>query len=340
MALASGADLKDVLRMTQLFEHVMVTGGSGFIGTHLIRLLLSDPSVRTITVLDLRPPEITDPRVNYVCVDLRQPINYHLNTAVSVCFHLAALCKEPQYGWEDYFCTNHVGTKHLCDFATREKIRNIVLTSTMMVYRAGERRSKETDCTAPDTAYGISKLLAEAALEKWAAADGRSLHIVRPGVVFGRGESGNFTRLYKALKRGRFVYVGRSSTRKACIYVKDLCCFMRLLAETSEGLGIYNAALPVPVTIREICETFCKVFGLKQRIPTVPFRLALLAGYCGDVAHALGVATDLHHRRIEKLFFSTDIATDAMLDTGFHPAYGLAEGLIEWRDECIPGSLS
>jgi GlcNAc-P-P-Und epimerase len=326
--------------MPSLFEHVLVTGGSGFIGTHLTRLLLSESCVRMITVLDLQPPQISDPRVNYIHADLRHPINQRLSAAVDVCFHLAALCKEPQYGWEDYFLTNHIGTQHLCEFATRENIRNIVFASTMMVYRAGERRSKESDCAAPDTAYGISKLLAEAVLEKWSAVGGRTLHIVRPGVVFGRGESGNFTRLYKALKSRRFAYVGRSSTRKACIYVKDLCRFMRFLAESSEGLGPYNLALPNPVTIREICETFCAVFELKPKIPTVPFRLALLAGYCGDVAHALGGTTDLHHRRIEKLYYSTDIATDAMLDTGFRPGYSLAEGLIEWRDECPPGSLS
>lgn len=325
--------------MQRLLAHVMVTGGSGFIGTHLTRLLLAESRVQTITVLDVQPPQISDPRVKFVCGDLRHPISHRLSVPVDACFHLAALCKEPQYVWEDYFLTNHIGTQHLCEFAARESIQHIVFASTMMVYRPGERRSKESDLAAPDTAYGISKLLAEAALEKWAAVGGRSLHIVRPGVVFGRGESGNFTRLYRALKGSRFAYVGRSSTRKACIYVKDLCSFMRLLAESTETLGVYNVALPTPMTIKEICETFCAVFELKPRIPTVPFRLALLAGYCGDMALALGVNTDLHHRRIEKLFYSTDIATDAMLDTGFRPAYGLADGLVEWREQCAPGSL-
>jgi nucleoside-diphosphate-sugar epimerase len=325
--------------MVRPFENVVVTGGSGFIGTHLLLTLLSEPSVKRITVMDLCRPQIEDPRVDYVRADLREPLDYHLKVAADVCFHLAALCKEPKFGWEDYFLTNHIGTRHLCEFAARENISNIVFTSTMMVYRAGERRSRECDCTAPDTAYGISKLLAEATLEKWAMIGGRTLHIVRPGVVFGLGERGNFTRLYEALKKGRFAYVGRSSTRKACIYVKDLCCFMRLLADLPNVLGTYNAALPETATIKEICETFCKVFELRNRIPTVPYRLALIAGYCGEVLQGLGVCTALHHRRIEKLFYSTDIATDAMLDTGFRPSYTLAEGLTEWRDQCFPGAL-
>lgn len=338
--LAVSLILEDTRDMAHLFEHVIVTGGSGFIGTHLVKLLLSQSNVKTITILDLNPPQIWDPRVHYVHVDLRHPINYHPQSAVGVCFHLAALCKEPQYGWEDYFYTNHVGTQHLCEFAAREDIMTIVFTSTMMVYRAGDRRSKESDCTAPDTAYGISKLLAEAALEKWAAPGDRTLHIVRPGAVFGQGENGNFTRLHNALKTNRFAYVGRSSTRKACIYVTDLCRFLLFLAESSEMRGTYNAAIPNPLTIREICDTFCKVFEFRALIPTVPFRLALLVGYCGDFAQSLGFITSLHHRRIEKLFYSTDIATDAMLHTGFRLAYSLAEGLVEWREQCSPGSLN
>lgn len=316
-----------------------MTGGSGFIGTHLTRLLLSEPSVQRITVLDLQPPQVSDPRVIYAPADLRQPINVRLTMPVDVCFHLAALCKEPKYDWDDYFYTNHLGTRHLCAFATRENIQNIVFTSTMMVYRAGERRNKESDCTTPDTAYGISKLLAEEVLQGWAAPGGRILNVIRPGVVFGRGENGNFLRLYNALRRATFAYIGRSSTVKACIYVKDLCRLMRLLASSPEPRGTFNAAFPTPLTIREICETFCAVFGITRSIPTIPFRLALLAGYCGDLANAVGISTGLHHRRIEKLYYSTDIAVDEMLNTGFRPAYDLAKGLIEWRDECLPEEL-
>ena len=325
--------------MTTQLRHVLITGGSGFIGSHLTRLLLSEPFIETITIFDLQPPKVTDPRVIYRATDLRQPIRHELDAPIDICFHLAALCKEPQYDWEEYFRTNHVGTRHLCDFAARTQISKIVFTSTMMVYRAGERSNKETDDTAPDTAYGISKLLAEGVLEKWAGRGERSLQIVRPAVVFGSGENGNFTRLYGALKQGRFAYVGRSDTRKACIYVTDLCRFARLLASSPEADGIYNAAIPNPLTIKEICDTFCAVFKINRWIPTVPFRLALLAGYCGDVAHALGVGVDLHHRRIEEMYYSTDIVADAMLHTGFRPAYSLEDGLVDWRDQCPPGSL-
>lgn len=323
-----------------LIRRCIITGGSGFIGTHLIRLLLSQESLEHIIILDLIPPQLEDPRIEYIATDLRQPLDLRINHPTDVCFHLAALCKEPKYNWDDYFQTNHAGTQKLCDFAHREGIRNIIFTSTMMVYRAGDRRYQECDLTAPDTAYGISKLLAEQALERWAAADaGRRLHIIRPGVVFGHGENGNFTRLCQALQGRAFCYVGRSSTIKSCIYVKDLCTLMRALAVSPSYFDICNAAIPRPLTIKEICDTICTVCGIRRRIPTMPFRLALLAGYCGDLADSLGLQTGLHHRRIEKLYYSTDISADQMLNTGFHPKYDLLAALLDWQQECPSGQL-
>jgi Nucleoside-diphosphate-sugar epimerases len=328
------------MRYTELAKHCIITGGSGFIGTHLIRLLLSLPSIERITVIDLVPPQVQDSRISFIPVDLRKPVDVKLDSSPDICFHLAALCKEPKYGWDDYFLTNHIGTKHLCDFAEREGVRTILFTSTMMVYRAGEHRYCETDATAPDTAYGISKLLAESVLEKWAAANCGKLLIVRPGVVFGRGEQGNFTRLWRAIQNHRFAYVGRSDTVKANIYVKDLSRFLIFLASSNEaGSGVFNAAMLEPVTIREICETICRVRGIHRIVPTIPFRLALLAGYMGEIANAVGIETGLHHRRIEKLFYSTDISADAMVQSGFTLNYNLASALVDWWSDCSRGEI-
>ncbi len=77
-----------------------------------------------------------------------------------------------------------------------------------MVYKSDEERHTEMTLTTPDTAYGISKLLAEKELESWEnKRKGRSLKVIRPAVVFGENENANFTRLYTSLKRGFFPYV-------------------------------------------------------------------------------------------------------------------------------------
>jgi GlcNAc-P-P-Und epimerase len=208
-----------------------------------------------------------------------------------------------------------------------------------MVFRAGEERMSEEALTAPDTAYGMSKLLAEVYLEGWArAAPRRRLRIVRPGVVFGRGEGANFTRLYHGLKRRRFAFVGRRDTIKGCIYVKDVVRFLRLMATDSAGRTTYNLVYPDAPTILDICEGMYAAYGFRRMVPTVPFRLALAGAYVFEFLTLLGLRTAIHHRRIEKLYFSTNASAEPARLLGV-PTYPFLEALEDWRRDCAPRDL-
>lgn len=329
--------------MGQLSKRVcLITGGSGFIGTHLLDYLLKRDAYDRILVLDLKPPQVSDERVQYFECDIRQPISVDCPAPVSVCIHLAALCKEPGYEWEAYFRTNYVGTANVCELVRSLRIRNLVYTSTMMVYDAGEQAMCEESITAPSTAYGLSKLLGEEVLRRWAAGNpGLRLRIVRPAVVFGKGEGGNFTRLYRALKRGTFCYIGRRSTVKSWIYVKDLVAFIAFLIGDTRGLSIYNACYPAVSSIGNICNTMCEVFSFRRPRVVVPYRAALMAGYLGEFLSGLGwVRSALHHRRVQKLYNSTHILSERMLGAGFRPAWPLEAALQDWSRECSPDDPS
>jgi GlcNAc-P-P-Und epimerase len=324
-----------------MYENVLVTGGSGFIGTHLLQALALDDTVSRVVVFDLTPPHVHHPKVEYHYCDIREPLSVDLGTNCTLCYHLAALCKEPGYEWDSYFKTNHVGTSNLLTYLSREGIDNLVFTSTMMVYRAGEGRRAESSLTAPDTAYGMSKLLAEGEVRRWVACRaGRRGHIIRPGVVFGKWENGNFTRLYRAMKRGLFVYVGRADTVKGCVYIKDIVRALMFLAARPIELEVFNLVIPAPTTIADICRSMQNVFRLGDRtIPVVPFSLALAIGYMGEVLNGIGIQNSMHHRRIEKLWCSTHISPDAMLAAGFECAFDLPRALTDWRRACAPQDL-
>ena len=319
----------------------LVTGGSGFIGTHLLEALTIRPDVERIVVLDLKPPAVSDPRVEFVECDIRVPLD--LNPTVygdiETCFHLAAVCKEPGFPHEEYFLANHVGTRHVCDFLSRAGISNLVFTSTVMVFRAGEDRMHEDSVAAPDTAYGTSKLLAEECVSRWATADrGRRLRIVRPGVVFGRGEGANFTRLYHSLRRRRMVYVGRRNTIKGCVYVKDVVEFLTYLADDGTDRTTYNLVYPDAMNIEDICRAICDEFGFAHRVPTVPFRAALAIAYGFELFAQFGLRTSIHHRRIEKLYHSTNASAEPARAAGF-PRFEFRRALADWRSDCAPRDL-
>src|SRR5581483_8607626 len=305
-------------------KNCIVTGGSGFIGTHLIRELLAMSDVGRIYVLDLVPPVVHDSRVTYRRCDIREPIAVAIDEPCHTCFHLAAVCKEPGYPWEAYFETNHRGTINVCDFLSQNGINSVVFTSTMMVFRAGDSKMQEDSLVAPDTAYGISKLLAERELHAWSESrPERRLRIIRPGVVFGKGENGNFTRMYYALKRGLFAFVGRRTTIKGCVYVKDVVECLKFVMTDPGRQVTYNLVLPEVTTVEYICEAFFQVFQFRRFIPTVPFVFAYLIGVLGETLAHLGIRSSIHRRRMEKLYYSTNLSVDALHAAGFRFRYTL-----------------
>ena len=300
-------------------QSCIITGGSGFIGTHLVNYLIEQNIFNKIIILDLISPHIVHPKIEYIQCDIRKPICIDIDAKPVILYHLAALCKEPGYLWDDYFETNFIGTKNVCKFAKDFGIMNIIYTSTMMVYKAGEKQMKEDSLTAPDTGYGISKLLGELELQSWAAENEQNrLRIARIGVVFGKGEKGNFTRLYYALKKRRFFYIGKKSTIKSSIYVKDVIRFIQFLRDDDRTNIIYNMTYPETHSIKNICETFFKVFEFKYYIPVIPYSLALIVSYLFEIVSEIGLyKSSIHHRRIQKLYYSTNISSQELINTGF-----------------------
>ena len=84
-----------------------------------------------------------------------------------------------------------------------------------------KQKKNEKDLPLPNSPYGISKIIAEEIHKRWQAEqpDDRRLIILRPGIVFGAGEGGNFTRLFNAISSRRFFYPGRKDTKKSAIYM-------------------------------------------------------------------------------------------------------------------------
>lgn len=313
---------------------VLVTGGSGFIGTVLMKKLLESEQIHRIVNLDLNETKVKDCRLRFVEADVRDASigNLPIDGAFDYCIHLAALCKEPGYEWDEYFETNDYGTGNIIALCEKLGIQRIIFTSTMMVYRAGEVRRIEDSPTAPDTAYGISKLLAERNLLAWkSASSARKLKIIRAAVVFGENENANFTRLYHSIKRGIFPYVGKSSTIKANVYVKELASFIQFLLQNETKETIYNFAFPESITIKRIVSEFKHVFGFRSIHPTLPLRPLLWLSYVFETLNTMGFKNGIHHRRIEKLYYSTDVYPANALKEGYEFQYDIKTALQDWK---------
>ena len=302
-----------------------ITGGSGFIGTHLTNLLKERFPHCHIYNLDI-VENSQEGKVTYIYCDVRKPIHLEEVTVTEddVIFNFAAVHRTPGHSDHEYFETNILGAENVTAFAEKYGIRRIVFTSSIAPYGAAENLKEEITVPTPNTPYGISKLVAEKIHTIWQAKNSseRQLTIVRPGVVFGKGENGNFTRLYWGLRGRKFMYPGRKDTVKACIYVKELVCFMLYRLEHHEqGVELYNCTFEPAYTIEQIVATMNKVTGLNRTALLMP---------AAAVIGCLGAPMGICPARVRKLMVSTNICGKKLADSGYHFHYTFEEAIADW----------
>ncbi len=327
----------------------IITGGTGFIGTHLTNLILAEHPDAKVWNLDIVKPGTPNPVVKnykpavrdgetlestFIEYDIRNPIENlpFTPTSEDIIFNFAAVHRTPGHPDMEYFETNIRGAENVCAFAEKYGIKNMVFTSSIAPYGASEELKEETTLPTPNTPYGISKLVAEKIHIAWQkGGTDRKLTIVRPGVVFGRGENGNFSRLYWGIRKHSFAYPGRKDTIKACIYVKELVRFILWnVEERQTPFDIFNCTFEPAYTIEQIVKTMKNVTGLKQNVPYIPNALIMPAAVG---AQMLGSPMGICPARVKKLQVSTNICGKKMADSGYKFKWTFEEAIADWFDD-------
>ncbi|WP_312947822.1 NAD(P)-dependent oxidoreductase [Agrobacterium sp.] len=285
-------------------ETHIVFGGSGFIGSHLIRRLVKQGD-RVISV-DRNPPRERLAGVDYRSADVRDLSSLEAGTDIKRIYNLAAVHTTPGHPTHEYYETNILGATEVTAFARRFGINEITFTSSISVYGPSEETKRETSEPAPESAYGRSKLMAERIQRSWADEnEQRRLVICRPAVVFGHGEGGNFTRMAKLLGKGIFVYPGRKDTVKACFYVDDLLDALDFATKQPERFVLFNGCYADRYTLEQIVETFRAGYFQRAKTFLVPRIAVSVAATLLKPFSVLGLG--IHPDRVMKLVRSTDI---------------------------------
>ena len=317
----------------------MIFGGTGFIGTHLIDALVTSGEYAKIVCADLRLPRKRVPGVTYLTCDVRKPIEI-VEESISEIYNLAAVHTTPGHEDHEYYETNVLGAIHVTDFATANNVALIIFTSSISVYGPTETAKNENSILMPISAYGRSKVMAEKIHKSWRTAQpGRRLIVVRPAVVFGPGEGGNFTRLAKSLKRGWFFYPGRKDTVKACGYVRELINTMAFAKKLGRGDVLYNFCYPQGYTIEQICDAFHRCGQTKKPLGLMPAWLLLTAAMTFERLNSLGLKNSVNRARVRKLMESTFITPQFLLDNNYEFETDLESSLRLWRDTSPVGEL-
>lgn len=331
----------------------IIFGGTGFIGLHFSRYLLDNNLFEQIILADIKPPqqhvasqfvakEIQSGQVRYEKSDVRHPIQRNILQSqefVSFIANFAAVHREPGHEIPEYYETNIPGARNVCDFAEVVGCNDILFTSSISPYGPSETPKDESVIPTPETAYGGSKLAAELIHSAWADRDRqqRRLLIVRPGVVFGPGEGGNVSRLIKMIAiRGFFVFAGNEQTRKAGIYVKELCNAMWWMHELQKnrpaGIRTANMTMNPGPSMKEYVLAVKEVSGKNAFVPSIPpWLLMSVARIIQTVTGIFGIKTSVNVVRVRKLIRSNNILPKVLETEGYSYKFSLKEAFRDWK---------
>jgi len=305
---------------------VLVTGGSGFIGTRLVEdLLKRNCNVEIFDkVTSKKYPDLVrigDVRDEQALIESCEGID--------VIYNLAAEHADDVTPISLYEDVNIGGAKNVVSAAKVNNIKRIVFTSSVAIYGLNRGTPDESMDAEPFNEYGRTKYEAEKIFLEWANEDkGNSLTIVRPAVVFGENNRGNVYNLIKQIASGKFLMVGNGKNKKSMGYVGNISAFLASLATPKEGVEIYNFAGKPDLSSKKIVEIVHNELGIKKKILSVPYWIGLLGGYSFDiVAKLTGKKFPISSIRIKKFTAETTVSTHKLFESGFKEPYSLEEGL-------------
>ena len=225
-----------------------MTGADGFIGSHLVELLLAKGySVRALSQYNSFNywgwlDDIRHPRLEVVCGDVRDP-NYcrHITRGCDTVLHLAALIAIP-YSYtapDSYVDTNIRGTLNICQAARDEGVRRIVVTSTSEVYGTAQYVPiDEKHPRQPQSPYSATKIGADAIAKSFFNAFGLPVVIARPFNTYGPRQSARAiipTIITQIANGATEIKVGDLTPTRDFNYVRDTCRGFLALAR-AEGI--------------------------------------------------------------------------------------------------------
>lgn len=310
---------------------LLLTGGSGFIGSALVRRL--DQQGQRGVILDLWPPASLPEGWRFERADVRDPAA--VTRAAAGCegiFHLAAAHHDRGVLDETYFTVNRDGTAIVAAAAAANRIERVCFLSSVAVYGEGPEEKDESMVPAPSGPYGASKWAGEQALLSWGAAhSGRHVLILRPTAVIGPDNFANLFALCAYLDRPVYVSVGDGGNFKSLAYVENLVSACLLLWNRSGAVGVetFNYADKPDLSSAEIMREIRVGLGRSPEGLRVPEPLAFL----GAIPFELGswmLRRDLgiSRKRIRKLTTINSVTSVAKLRAaGFVPEISLRDGL-------------
>ena len=286
------------------YNRILVTGGAGFIGSHLVDRLLKE-GLEVIVLDNLSSGyiknikrHIGNKNFRFVKDDIRnQELINKLIKDVDVVFHLAAIVSVPR-SIKDPILTNEVnvnGTLNLLDAARRSNLKKFIFASSCAVYGIPESLPlKENSPLRPISPYGSSKLAAETYVQTFHKVYGLKTVCLRYFNVYGpRQSKGKYSsvisRFLNALRKNKPLRIyGDGKQTRDFVHVYDVveANLLALLKEKAIG-ECFNIATGKPTSIENLARKLMAISGKEAEIIHLKPRRGEIKHSFADISKAM-----------------------------------------------------
>ncbi len=288
--------------------NILVTGGAGFIGSHLVDALAEKNEVAVIDNLSNGNIKNVNKKVRFVKKDLvKDNLENELNDC-EIIFHFAAdpevriSAENPRSGFEN----NVTATFRLLEACRKKDVKKLVFASTSTVYGdANKIPTPEGYACEPISNYGASKLACEAYLTSYANSYGIKTTVLRYANIFGeRSNHGVMYDFFQKLKNNKneLEILGNGKQEKSYLYVND-CVNATLLASEKQNkiYDVFNIGSEEKHDVDYIAKLACKIMKVNPKLKYTGGE----RGWIGDVK-IMQLAVD----KIKKLGWKQTVSFD------------------------------
>lgn len=321
---------------------VLVTGGTGFIGKHLVKALVKEDY--QVLVLARNPSKASDLEelgVKIVKGDVTKPNTLrNIKEDVETIIHLAALMRFHGVKWDDLYNVNVIGTENMIKLALRKDVNHFILTSTTEVIGPCEKIPADENASPnPTYDYGKSKLMAEKMALNYYREEGLPVTIIRPSGVYGPGDLYVTYSVIKAIAKGLMSRLpGGGSHYIQFVFVEDVVQgYLKVLRNRERAIGeTYIITSEDYYTYWEAFSIIAEILGVKPPKGSMPIWLAKVLIWLVEKWNAI--------RGIDDFVFHVSVVNDMMTDRvysidkakrelGYQPRYDFRRGMeitINW----------
>ncbi|MGD8753818.1 MAG: NAD-dependent epimerase/dehydratase family protein [Anaerolineales bacterium] len=318
--------------------NVLITGGGGFIGGHLVESQLAQGNcVRTIDLHAERLEHVaSDPNLEIIIGDIldgnlvRQSVD-----GIDIIYHLASAHLDVSLDEEHYRRVNVDATVNLLMAAKEVGVKRVVHCSSVgVIGDVKDPPADETTACKPTNIYEKTKLAGERAALSFTKEKGSSLVVARPAWVYGP-RCPRTEKLLRAIQKGRFPIFGSARNLRHPVYISDAVSGLELCGENDNVSGqVYIIAGEEPVTIEELVHLIASTAGVKPPKIRFPVFIGMLIAYTLQAIYKPLNRQPPFSRRSLDFFLKNNAydITKAKRELGFYPQVDLCSGLQKtWR---------